>query len=135
MSPFSCSCSFEQLSPVYIFRNIRATFPSGVKNDCLLASTSCFSLPDRKSLPSHGEEATSLSCPTRSFRKMNSRVRKNSTPEMQCLALFQKKSRTFDMQINFAPPDCPKSPRETEILHTYIQGYKARSEFSILTEE
>lgn len=31
--PFSCSSSLGQLSPVYIFRNIRATFPSGVKND------------------------------------------------------------------------------------------------------
>ena len=30
---FSCSSSFEQLSPVYIFRNIRATFPSDVKYD------------------------------------------------------------------------------------------------------
>ena len=31
--PFSCSISFGQLSPVYVFRNIRATFPSGVRND------------------------------------------------------------------------------------------------------
>lgn len=30
---FSCPISFWQLSPVYIFRNIRATSPSGVKND------------------------------------------------------------------------------------------------------
>ena len=34
--------------------------------------------------------------------------------------------------IGFIPPDCPKSPRETEILRTL---YKARSGFSILTEE
>ena len=32
----------------------------------------------------------------------------------------------------FYPQDCPKSPRETEILRT---PYKARSGFSILTEE
>ena len=32
-----------------------------------------------------------LSCPIRSFRKLNSRDRKNLTPETQCLALFQKK--------------------------------------------
>ena len=31
--PFICSSSLGQLSPVYIFRNIRATFPSGVKKD------------------------------------------------------------------------------------------------------
>ena len=31
-----------------------------------------------------------------------------------------------------SPPDYPKSPRETEILRTL---YKARSGFSILTEE
>ena len=31
--PFNCSISFGQLSPVYIFKNIRATFPSGVKKD------------------------------------------------------------------------------------------------------
>ena len=32
-----------------------------------------------------------LSYPIRSFRKLNSRDRKNLTPETQCLALFQKK--------------------------------------------
>ena len=37
-----------------------------------------------------GEETTSLSCPIRSFRKLNRRARKNWTPETQCLALFQK---------------------------------------------
>ena len=31
-----------------------------------------------------------LSCPIRSFRKLNSRARKNRTPETQCSALFQK---------------------------------------------
>ena len=33
MLPFNCSISFGQLRPVYIFRNINATFPSGVKYD------------------------------------------------------------------------------------------------------
>ena len=54
------------------------------------ASASCFSLPDRSSLPSRGEGAASLSCPIRSSRKLNSRARKNWTPETQCSALFQK---------------------------------------------
>ncbi len=35
-------------------------------------------------------------------------------------------------QLPVSPPDCPKSPRETEILRT---PNKARSGFSILTEE
>lgn len=52
-------------------------FPFRSEERCVPASASCFSLPDRSSLPSRGEEATSLSCPIRSFRKLNSRARKN----------------------------------------------------------
>ena len=35
MLPFNCSINLGQLSPVYIFRNISATLPSGVKYDFL----------------------------------------------------------------------------------------------------
>lgn len=75
--PFSCSISFGQLSPVYIFRNIRATFPSGVKNDL----RPCFGLmlfltrPKSSAISRRGSNF--VSCPIRSSRKLNSRARKN----------------------------------------------------------
>ena len=63
-----------------------------------------------------------LSCPIRSFRKLNSRARKNWTPETQCLALFQKNFVLFTCRLILRFPhffhfslwfffggDCPKS--------------------------
>ena len=96
--------SFGQLSPVYIFRHIRATFPSGVKNDLRPSFGLMLFLTRPKFSAISRRGSNFVSCPIRSFRKLNSRARKNRTPETQCLALFQKKFRTFDMQINFAIP-------------------------------
>ena len=53
--------------------------------------------------------------------------------EIHLKVLIEDDSIIFgSSSIGFIPPDCPKSPRETEILRTL---YKARSGFSILTEE
>ena len=54
---FSYSISFWQPSPMFIFRNIRATFPSGVKND--LRPSFGLMLFLTRPMPSRGEEAIS----------------------------------------------------------------------------
>lgn len=75
--PFSCSISFGQLSPVYIFRNIRATFPSGVKNDLRPSFGLMLFLTRPKSSAISRRGSNFVSCPIRSSRKLNSRARKN----------------------------------------------------------
>lgn len=75
--PFSCSISFGQLSPVYIFRNIRATSPSGVKNDLRPSFGLMLFLTRPKSSAISRRGSNFVSCPIRSSRKLNSRARKN----------------------------------------------------------
>ena len=75
--PFSCSISFGQLSPVYIFRNIRATFPSGVKNDLRPSFGLMLFLTRPKSSAISRRGSNFVSCLIRSSRKLNSRARKN----------------------------------------------------------
>ena len=71
------------------------------RKTCVPASASCFSLPDRSSLPSRGKGAgaTSLSCPIRSFQTSACKGHKNWTPETQCLALFQKNFVLFTCRL------------------------------------
>ena len=68
---------FGQMNPVYIFRNIRATFHSGVKNDLRpsLGLMLFFTRPKFSAISRRGSNF--VSCPIRSFRKLNSRARKN----------------------------------------------------------
>lgn len=104
MLPFSCSSSLGQLSPVYIFRDIRATFPSGVKNDL----RPCFGLmlfltrPKFSAISRRGSNF--VSCPIRPFRKLNSRAHKKLNSGNAMFGAISGKFRTFDVQINFAIP-------------------------------
>ena len=73
---FSSSSSFGQLSPMYI-RNISATFPSGVKNDLRPSFGLMLFLTRPKFSAISRRGSNFVSCPIRSFRKLNSRARKN----------------------------------------------------------
>ena len=66
-----------QLSPVYNFRNIRTTFPSGMKNDLRPSFGLMLFLIRPKFSAISRRGSNFVSCPIRSSRKLNSRARKN----------------------------------------------------------
>ena len=129
--PFSCSISFGQLSPVYIFRDIRATFPSGVKNDL----RPCFGLmlfltrPKFSAISRRGSNF--VSCPIRPFRKLNSRAHKKLNSGNAMFGAISGKFRTFDVQINFAIPPIFHFSRWLGEFFSLFQSYEITITLSI----
>lgn len=129
--PFSCSISFGQLSPVYIFRDIRATFPSGVKNDL----RPCFGLmlfltrPKFSAISRRGSNF--VSCPIRPFRKLNSRAHKKLNSGNAMFGAISGKFRTFDVQINFAIPPIFHFSRWLGEFFSFFQSYEISITLSI----
>lgn len=131
MLPFSCSSSLGQLSPVYIFRDIRATFPSGVKNDL----RPCFGLmlfltrPKFSAISRRGSNF--VSCPIRPFRKLNSRAHKKLNSGNAMFGAISGKFRTFDLQINFAIPPIFHFSRWLGEFFSFFQSYEISITLSI----
>ena len=63
---------------------------TGFPSTCVPVSFSYSFLQVRSSLPSHGAEAASSSCPIRYFQTLTYRGHKNRTPRIQYLVLFQQ---------------------------------------------